>query len=79
MPEEIKKDEVKRRITMLFNLSVHTAIRDQQWAYNIISHPPAVMIYSVFMFPFLRLYNVFTHVFEGSWVGSGGVLHHHAV
>ena len=79
MPEEIKKDEVKHRIVMLFNLSVHTVIRDQQWAYNITSLPPAVMIYSVFMFPFLCLYNVFTHVFEGSWVGSGGILHHHAV
>ena len=79
MPEEIKKDEVKRRIAMLFNLSVHTAIRDQQWAYNITSLPPEVMIYLVFMFPILRLCNVFTHVFKGSWVGSGGVLHHHDV
>lgn len=35
VPEEIERDEVKCRITMLFNLSVHTTIRDQQRVYNI--------------------------------------------
>ena len=79
MPEEIKKDEVKRHIAMLFNLSVHTAIRDQQRAYNITSLPPAVMICSACMFLFFHWSDVFIHAFEDSWIGSGGVLLHRAV
>jgi hypothetical protein len=39
VPEEIDQDEVKRRITMLFNLTVHASINDQQRAFSVASLP----------------------------------------
>lgn len=64
MPEEIEWDEVTCCIMMLFNLSVHTTVRDQQRAFNITSLPSAVMICVTCMCLYLHLSNVFTHVFE---------------
>ena len=42
--EEIDQDEVKRQISMLFNLMGRLSIRDQRRAFSIESLPPAVRV-----------------------------------
>jgi hypothetical protein len=39
VPQEIDQDEVKQRITMLFNLVVHASINDRQRAFSVVSLP----------------------------------------
>jgi hypothetical protein len=45
VPEEIDRDEVKCRISMLFNLAGRLSIWDQQWAFSVGSLPPMVRIF----------------------------------
>ena len=44
VPEEISRDEVKRCISMMFNLAGHLRIDDQQRPFHVGSLPPQVRV-----------------------------------